>query len=102
METQADLRPDRRGAWGVATVLFVVFAALYILFRSGYYNQDMVWQSCMAEGTVTVRFPPDHLFYGVMVRGIWRAWQAVGLPGRAHIALQTVNGVFGGIMVVTM
>jgi len=92
----------KRPHWIIGAALFFASACVYIVFRSGAYNGDMVWQSCMAEGTVTVRFPPDHLFYGVMVRGIWRAWQAVGLPGRAHIALQTVNGVFGGIMVVTM
>ncbi|MFH1730880.1 MAG: DUF2723 domain-containing protein [Planctomycetota bacterium] len=93
---------DKRARGLLAAGLFVVFAAVYIVFRSGYYNPDMTWQSCMAEGITSVTFPPDHLFYGVMVRWIWRAWQAVGLPGRAHVALQTVNALFGGVMVVTM
>lgn len=93
---------DKRAPGLLAVVLFVIAAAVYIALRSGYYNGDMVWQSCVAEGMTSVTFPPDHLFYGVMVRGIWRAWQAIGLPGRAHIALQTVNGLFGGVMVVTM
>jgi len=94
---------DKRALGLLAAGLFVVFAAMYIVLRSGYYNPDMPWQSCMAEGIIRrVGFPPDHLLYGVMVRWIWRAWEAVGLPGRAHVALQTVNALFGGVMVVTM
>jgi len=86
----------------LAAALFVISAAVYIGLRSGEYNSDMVWQSCMAEGIMPMKAPADHLLYGAMVRGIWRVWQAAGLPGRAHIALQTVNGLFGGVMVVTM
>ena len=93
---------DGQRAWPLALLLFAVSAAVYIVFRSGAYNSDMPWQSAMAEGIRPVTFPPDHLLYGPMVRGIWRVWQALGLPGRAHVALQTANGLLGGVMVATM
>ena len=93
---------DGRRALPLALLLFVVSAAIFIVLRSGAYNPDMPWQSAVAEGLRPVTFPPDHLLYGVMVRGIWNVWQALGLPGRAHVALQAANGLLGGIMVATM
>ncbi len=93
---------DRQSPWPLALLLFAVSAVIFIVFRSGEYNPDMPWQSAVAEGIRPMRYPPDHLLYGVMVRWIWQGWQALGLPGRAHVALQTVNGLLGGVMVATM
>ena len=88
--------------WVAAVAIFLCFSILYIGLRTGQYNGDMVWQARTAEGLRDVDFKADHLMYGPMVRGIYLAWQAVGLPGRALIALQTVNALFGGVMIAVM
>ncbi|MFO7898207.1 MAG: hypothetical protein R6V58_04005 [Planctomycetota bacterium] len=95
----ADPRSTSRRPWAAAAALFLCFSILYIGLRSGQYNGDMVWQSRVAEGTKDIELQPDHLFYSPMVRAIYDAWRALGLPGRAHVALQTVNGLFGGMIV---
>ena len=92
-------------SYRVALGLALLFATVFIVFKSGHYNQDMVWQSAQAGAIpphVEVKFPPDHLLYGATVRGIWNTWSALGLPGRPHTALQTINGMLGGIVVGTI
>jgi hypothetical protein len=93
----SDAGRNRVPAWAIALLLFLAFSSVYILFRTAQYNGDMVWQSRTAAGISPIRYKADHLFYGPMVRGIWLAWQGLGLPGEAHVALQTVNALFGGL-----